>query len=256
MKLPLLVLAGLDPTGGAGLIADAASARALGCHPLTIPTTLTIQNSLRFEAALPVDAAYIARALTALTEEFTFDTAKIGLVPFTDGVWLDTVGPLIRSRCRHIVIDPVLKATAASAKPSAGPGAAFLRFITGPGTIITPNHRELSLIADALGIASGTTGTTARAVSAATGAAVVVTFETEKALVLVAEQNGITEVPITLIPTERSVHGTGCRFSTAIACGLAAGMPLPDAVKQAADHLTTLLGNRELFHSNGQEYPC
>lgn len=219
---------------------------------MTIPTTLTVQNSLRFEAALPVDAAYIARALTALTEEFTFDTAKIGLVPFTDGVWLDAVGPLIRSRCRHIVIDPVLKATAATG--GMRPGDAFIRFISGPGTVITPNTRELALIAETLGIAPGTPEKTARAVSAATGTTVVVTFETEQPLILIAEQGGMTEIPITLIPTDRSVHGTGCRFSTAIACGLAAGMPIPAAVKRAADHLTDLFGRRDNFHPDGQDY--
>ena len=143
MTLPLLVLAGLDPTGGAGLIADAATARALGCHPLTIPTTLTVQNSLRFISAAPVDPSYIAAAINTLAAEFIFDTAKIGLVPVADANWLDTVGPVVRQRCRHIVIDPVLKATAAA--DAVRPNDAFLRFISGPGTVITPNttkHRR------------------------------------------------------------------------------------------------------------------
>lgn len=253
MTLPLLVLAGLDPTGGAGLIADAATARALGCYPLTVPTTLTVQNSLRFASAAPVDPSYIAAAIDTLADEFTFDTVKVGLVPAADGAWLDTVGALVRGRCRHIVIDPVLKATAAA--HAVRPNAPFLRFISGPGTVITPNARELGLIADALGLAVDTPGVTARAVNAATGATVVVTFETEKAVVLIAGQGGTVEIPVTLVPLDRPVHGTGCRFSTAIACGLAAGMPLPDAVERAAAHLTAQLGRIERFHPDGQDHP-
>ncbi len=254
MTLPLLVLAGLDPTGGAGLIADAATARALGCHPLTIPTTLTVQNSLRFTSAAPVDPSYIAAAINTLAVEFTFDTAKIGLVPVADANWLDTVGPVVRQRCRHIVIDPVLKATAAA--DTVKPNDAFIRFISGPGTVITPNTRELGLIADALGIAPETPDITARAVATATGVTVVVTFETEKPFILIAGPDRITEIPVTLVPTDQPVHGTGCRFSTALACGIAAGMPLPDAVKRAADHLTLILGRIERFHPDGQSYPA
>ncbi|HNT28770.1 MAG TPA: bifunctional hydroxymethylpyrimidine kinase/phosphomethylpyrimidine kinase, partial [bacterium] len=76
MTVPLLVLSGLDPTGGAGLTADVAMARSLGLHPLPVPTVLTVQNSLRFSGMRPVEPAYIRSAVESLAEEFRFDVAK------------------------------------------------------------------------------------------------------------------------------------------------------------------------------------
>ncbi len=249
MRTPLLLLAGLDPTGGAGLIADAVTARDLSCRPLGVPSMLTVQNSLRFENAEPVPPAYIEQALAALAAEFPFDTAKVGLVPVGDAAWLDTAGALLRKRCRRIVVDPVLRPTAAA--QGTRPGTAYLSFLT--GAVVTPNCRELAIIADAAGITENHVAATAAALAKHLDAAIVVTFEGKEPRVLVVENDRATDIPITLLPTERPVHGTGCRFSTAVACGLARGKGLADAVADAAVYLTNALRRREQFHPDGQD---
>lgn len=252
MTVPLLVLAGLDPTGGAGLTADAAMARSLGIHPLPVPTVLTVQNSIRFSGMRPVEPSYIRDAVTALAGEFPFDVAKVGLVPIDDERWLDEVADILFPRCRAVVIDPVLQPTAA--RSGIVPSAAFLRFISRPGVVITPNLRELEAIAAALGITKSEPSLLAQEVGRATGVSVAVTFEGEKAAVLVVEQGSVTEVPFTLVPTERPVHGTGCRFSTAVACGLAQKNGLLSSVKTAVKKMAELIENRTGFHRSEQYY--
>ena len=250
MTTAILLLAGLDPTGGAGLLADAATARARGCRPLGVPSMLTVQNSIRFESAEPVAPAHIERAVAALAAEFSFDTAKVGLVPAADATWLKAVGAVLRRRCRRIVADPVLR-PAAAAKGTA-PGAAYLSLLS--GAVVTPNLRELALLAAAAGVKESDIAAIARSLARRLDAAIVVTFEGTESRVLVAEKDRSTDVPITLLPTERPVHGTGCRFSTAVACSLALGKPLPDAVADAAAHLTEALRLRERFHPDGQDF--
>jgi len=250
MTIPLLLLAGFDPSGGAGILADAATARACGCYPLGVPTTLTIQNSLHFESADPVATTYIERAVAMLAAEFSFDTAKAGLVPVDDAAWLERIGDLLRRHCRRIVIDPVLRPTAGV--QSIAFGSAYLSFLA--GTVVTPNHHELALLAKAAGVERFDVAATALALAEYLDGTTVVTYEGSEPRILVADREGTTDIPITLVPLDRPVHGTGCRFSTALACSLAQGKSLPDAVADAAAHLTAALQRREHFHPDGQEF--
>lgn len=252
MTVPLLVLAGLDPTGGAGLVADALMARSLGVHPLPVPTMLTVQNSLRFSGMRPIGPTYIREAVTTLAEEFPFDVAKVGLVPVDDEKWLDDICDILFPRCRRVVIDPILRPTAA--RSGIAPSAAFLRLISRPGVVITPNLRELETIAKELGLSADEPSLLAQKVGRATGASVVATFEGERAMVLVVEEGSVTEVPITLVPTERPVHGTGCRFSTAVACGLAQKNTLLSSVKTAIKRVAELIEKRIEIAGSGQDY--
>ncbi|HNT28481.1 MAG TPA: bifunctional hydroxymethylpyrimidine kinase/phosphomethylpyrimidine kinase, partial [bacterium] len=120
--------------------------------------------------------------------------------------------------------------------------------------VITPNLRELKALASALGVTQSDPALLARDVSRVTGAAVVTTFEGEKATVLVVEKGTASEEPFTLVPTKRPVHGTGCRFSTAIACGFAQKKGLLDSVKIAIKKVAELVENREEMPSSGQDY--
>ncbi len=250
MTTPILLLAGIDPTGGAGLLADAAAARACGCLPLGIPTMLTVQNSRSFVRAEPVDPVYLAQALQTLSAEFSFDTVKVGLVPVDDAEWLTAVGEAVRARCRRRVIVPILRPTAAM--KGTRPTDAYLAFLS--GAVLTPNLRELTLLAEAAGVAAPSPAEAARALARRLDAAIVVTFEGAAATVLLAEKEDLREIPITLVPTERPVHGTGCRFSTSLACFFAQGASLSDAVTAAAAYLTETMRRRERFHPEGQEF--
>ncbi len=250
MRTPLLLLAGLDPTSGAGLVADALTARDLGCHPLVVPSMLTVQNSRRFVTAEAVSPTYIEHAVATLADEFSFDTVKVGIVPAADAAWLDAVGRILHGRCHRFVIDPVLRPTATTQETK--PGDAYLAFLG--GAVITPNQRELTLLSEAAGIGEHDVATAARALAKHLSATIVVTFEGKESRVLVAENGITTDIPLTLLPAERPIHGTGCRFSTAVACGLARGKDIVNAVADAVGYLTTALSRRERFHPDGQDF--
>ena len=76
----VLVLAGLDPSGGAGLLADAETVRALGAYPLCVATALTVQTMRAARRFQPVDPSLIADAMRALLEEEDVRAIKVGMV--------------------------------------------------------------------------------------------------------------------------------------------------------------------------------
>ena len=106
----VLVLAGLDPSGGAGLLADAETVRALGAHPLCVATALTVQTMRAARRFQPVDPSLIADAMRALLEEEDVRAIKVGMVgdaanarqpvPFTFDLTYDQPGHPLQYYCR------------------------------------------------------------------------------------------------------------------------------------------------------------
>src|SRR5262245_7735281 len=81
-KSPPIVLtfAASDPTGGAGLQADLLTLAARGCHPLSVATALTVQDTRGVESMLPVEPATVAAQARALLADFTVDAFKLGVL--------------------------------------------------------------------------------------------------------------------------------------------------------------------------------
>lgn len=145
-ELPVvLVLAGHDPTSGAGLVADAEAVAACGGWPLTIPTALTIQNSTDVTAVMPSDPDAM-RAMADALDEFSVAAIKIGLVASLES--LDAVVDIVR---RYpgvpLVMDPVLKAGGGRELSTAELHDAFRERLLPLVDILTPNRLELARLA-------------------------------------------------------------------------------------------------------------
>lgn len=230
----VLVLAGHDPTGGAGIIADAETVTACGGWALTIPTALTVQNLDNVEAVMPVSADGIRQTAAAL-EELPVAAIKVGLV--ADIETLDAVVDVIRRRPGvPVVADPVLRAGGGCELATGELIDAWRRHLLPWVDILTPNRQELARLAG-----EAWCDDTQRAVS-------LMQLGCQALLV-----TG-TDEPLSQIPSDRvahtlhapdidrqwswprldgQYHGSGCTLASALATRLAAGESLIAACEQA-----------------------
>jgi len=107
----VLVLSGLDPCGGAGIVADIETINQFGVTPLPIITTLTVQNTESVKSTQEVDSKLIAEQFNHLKTDVTFSVAKIGLLSSKKQIEVLTN---LLSECDDvtIVLDPIVKSTA------------------------------------------------------------------------------------------------------------------------------------------------
>lgn len=145
MSLPtVLVFAGLDPGGGAGLAADVLAIAAQGAHALPVATALTVQDNNRVHAVQPVDAALVLRQAEALIDTCTIGAVKIG-IPGNRENARAIAGLLQRLRAVDpdvpIVLDPVL-ASGHGDVLGAGDPVESLAELLALATIALPNEPE------------------------------------------------------------------------------------------------------------------
>ena len=239
----LLVISGLDPSGGAGFIADVRVAEMLAVRAVGVVVALTEQSTTGVRACHPVAAEIIGAQLMALLSDVPVDAVKIGLIP-DEGV-ARAIALALALTTAATVWDPVLQ-------PTAGPVffrgdiARAVASLAPHVALITPNAKE----------AAALTGLPVDSRVQARGAAeALVERGFPAALVkgghlpghgadadcidVLAERSASGEISLTELRGARlrlppeGVHGTGCALSTAIACGLAAGVPLVDACRAA-----------------------
>lgn len=140
----ILVFAGVDPSGGAGITADIETIGAMGGHPLTVITALTAQDNNRVHAVQPMTAEWILRQADAVIDAIPIDAIKIGIVGSSAGA--QAIGTIVdRVRSQHpelpVVLDPVLSSGAGDALANADPVDAILPLLS-RATLVTPNLPE------------------------------------------------------------------------------------------------------------------
>ena len=246
----LLILSGFDPTTGAGLTRDVLTARDCGVYPLSIPTTLTIQNSARFLSATPVATSYLEKSVALLFEEFSPKICKIGLIPTESEKYINSVAHIINSHNLTPVIDPIIKPTMASDRSKIS--SKYLDLLK--DSIITPNRKEIELLLKHLH-ADVPDDDAACALKLSSLLNAVVVLTNGKKGVTLCDLNGeITRFPVKNLNLTREVHGTGCTFSTALASFLAKEYSLVDAVKEAVNYVDGLLEGRIVWGESDQDY--
>jgi hydroxymethylpyrimidine/phosphomethylpyrimidine kinase len=230
-----LAISGLDPSGGAGLLADVRTMGRYRVHALGVATCLTVQSRRRFTRVHPVDAAVLSEQLALVLRDEEPQAVKIGLLPAA--AVADVVADLLGSSRRvPVVLDPVASASAGGwALPPEALANSCARLLP-LCALVTPNLHELELLAGTGGIEAS-----ARSLLSRGAAAVLVKGrargpEVEDLLVT----PGSTEVLRAPRIAGPEVHGTGCYLSSAIAALLALGRPLEAAVRAATRDLHEL----------------
>ncbi len=237
MKGRVLIIAGSDPSGGAGIQADIKTVTALGGYAASAITALTVQNTRGVTAVHAVAPDIIAAQIEAVMEDIGADAIKVGMIGDVETARVIEAA-LKQYAATPVVLDPVLVATSGDALAKDGV-AAFIRDRLAPlAAVVTPNLDEAAALT---GMTINTREAAIEAgkalVARGAGSALIKgghgKGETVEDALVFAEGERIYSNP--RIATT-STHGTGCTLASAIATGLAQGMALPAAVKRAIDY--------------------
>ncbi|REC95109.1 bifunctional hydroxymethylpyrimidine kinase/phosphomethylpyrimidine kinase [Kushneria indalinina] len=237
MSLPcVLVLAGHDPTGGAGLIADAEAVRAMGGWALTVPTALTCQTTVDVQNVMPRPGEEILATARALLDDCDIRAIKVGLI--ADLSALEAVIELCTAHPHlPIIIDPVLKAGGGRELSGQTLMAAFARRLLPLASLVTPNLQELARLSGLAGEDRDAAAQAQRMLATGAGAVLATGADTasERQQACVVHRlytpDGMREWSWPRLPG--SYHGSGCTLASATAALLARGERLESACEQA-----------------------
>jgi hydroxymethylpyrimidine/phosphomethylpyrimidine kinase len=229
MTARILIIAGSDSGGGAGIQADIRTVTTLGGHAMTAITAITAQNTLGVSAVHAVPPEMVLAQMEAVISDIGVDAVKIGMIESagTAHVVADRLEALENV---PIVFDPVMVATSGSVLADADTIAAFERLMQ-IATLTTPNLPELEALG---GEAAVLTHCCALLVKGGHGDGDTLTDR------LIAA-DGIETIWQDARIDTRHTHGTGCTLASAIATGLGQGMDPPDAIARARAYVRASL---------------
>jgi hydroxymethylpyrimidine/phosphomethylpyrimidine kinase len=216
----ILIVAGSDSGGGAGIQADVKTVTMLGGHAMTAITAITAQNTLGVQAVHPIPAEMVVAQMRSCLDDIGVDAVKIGMIGSAETA--NAVAEVLETLAVPIVLDPVMVATSGSILADAATIAAFARLMR-VATLVTPNLPELhALGAEAAVLAHGC----ALLIKGGHAEGDTVTDR------LLTREGEVARWSNPRIAT-RHTHGTGCTLASAIATGLGGGQPLPAAIERA-----------------------
>jgi hydroxymethylpyrimidine/phosphomethylpyrimidine kinase len=239
MRGRVLIVAGSDSGGGAGIQADIKAVTALGGFAMTAITALTAQNTLGVHGVLGVDPAFIAKQIAVVADDLGVDAVKTGMLHSVEVI--ETVAATIARHAPNapLVVDPVMVAKGGHRLLQGSAEDTLRRVLLPMATLLTPNVPEAEALtgltirdeADmrAAAVALGKLG--ARAVLMKGGH-----MEGARVVDLLWRNGRTVRFEHRRIDT-RHTHGTGCTLASAIAVGLAQKLSLPDAVARAREYV-------------------
>ena len=235
MQGRVLIIAGSDPSGGAGIQADIKTVTALGGYAATAITALTVQNTAGVRAVHPVGADIIKAQIDVVLDDIGADAVKIGMLGAVEGVALvaDALTPIAGDI--PIILDPVLVATSGDALAGDDVAAAILDRLVPIAAIVTPNIDEAAALTGASVKNKADMIAAGEALRAAGADAALVKgghLPGDKVADVLMSEEGPLWFENRRIDTT-STHGTGCTLASAIAAGLAQGLSHADAVAAA-----------------------
>ena len=233
----VLTFAASDPSGGAGVQADLLTLASMGCHPLSVITALTVQDSLGVEGVLPIDADWVADQARCLLEDMPVDAFKIGVLGSVENI--AAIAEIVSDYPDvPLILDPVLASGRGDELASDEMTHALRELLLPQTTIVTPNSHEARRLAEAdddderpladcaaklvesgceFVLVTGTHEATPQVVNTLYGKSGVVRSDSWPRL-------------------PGTYHGSGCTLASAIAAMLANGLDLPDAVREAQEY--------------------
>lgn len=230
----VLVFAGADPSGGAGIAADILAISTQGAHALPVITAITVQDNDRVYEVLPVDSDVVWRQALALMKKMHIHAVKIG-IPGNRANADVTAEVIIKLRAVDpalpVVLDPVLASGAGDALTRVDTLAPLLRL----ASVIVPNLPEAKALGDATGTA--TVAEQAASLRAHGFADVLVTGGHAEGALVVNRwfgAHGETQWQWPRLPG--AFHGSGCTLASAIAARLAAGDDMQQALYGAQQY--------------------
>jgi hydroxymethylpyrimidine/phosphomethylpyrimidine kinase len=254
MRGRVLIVAGSDSGGGAGIQADIKTVTALDGFAATAITALTAQNTQGVFGLFPVAPNFIVQQMDVVLSDIGTDAVKTGMLHNADVV--SAVAEFLRGRCADIpvVVDPVMVAQSGDPLLRDDAVAAIVERLVPQAAVLTPNVPEAERLA-AMTVRTPDDMRRAGEALRAKGAAAVLVkgghLEGERVIEVLVMADRIETFEDARIVT-RHTHGTGCTLASAIATGLAQGLGLVDAVARARAYLREALRTAPgLGHGSG-----
>ena len=244
-----LTIAGSDSGGGAGIQADLKAFSALGVFGCSAISSLTAQNTLGVQGVYPIPPEFVQQQIHSVLSDLAVGAIKTGMLAQADII--AAVAASLRAYAHiPLVLDPVMVATSGDRLLAADAVATLIRELLPLATIVTPNLHEAAVLLHT-GVAQNLDEMQRQgeAILALGARAVLMKGGHAKgdATDLLVTASGIEAFSAPRINTNNT-HGTGCTLASAIAAGLAKGLPLSDAVKQAKNYLHQALAAAEQLH--------
>jgi len=235
----VLVFAASDPSGGAGLQADIMTLSSMGCHPLSVLTAITVQDTMGVDGLSPVEADWVSDQARCVLEDMPVAAFKIGLLGNVEQIAF--IAEVVSDYPEvPLILDPVLASGRGDELVSDDMIVALKELLIPQTTILTPNTMEVRRLAvedgeDSEGV---DVAECARRIIAAGCEYVLVTGTHENTAQVVNTLYGHDGV-VRSDAWQRlpgTYHGSGCTLASAIAATIANGLEISDAVKDAQEY--------------------
>ncbi len=234
----VLTIAGSDCSGGAGIQADLKTMLANGVYGMSVITSLTAQNTAGVRAVENVPPEFLKDQIDAVFEDITPDAVKTGMIP--DRELVRVIAERMRSYgVNNLVVDPVMVATSGADLSDSASVKALREELIPLSALVTPNIPEAEVLSGMKITTKEDMKEAAERIFAECGCSVLVKGghsgnDSDDVLLHHGEFYvfGMQKI------NNPNTHGTGCTLSSAIACSLAKGMTVQDAVKTAKEYIT------------------
>ena len=239
----VLIIAGFDPSGGAGVLADVKAVAAWGCYGAAAVTSLTFQNTRGVYGAAHQTAATLTAQLDPIFDDMAIDAVKTGMLPSSETIEA-TADALDRHGHGPVVVDPVVRATSGYDLVDDAALEALVARLFPVATLVTPNAVEAERIT---GRPVATHADMERAardlVRMGAAAALVKGGHLDiGGLAVDVLYDGVSVHTFSEPRVDStSTHGTGCTLASSIAANLAVGRSLPVSVAGAKSYVTSAI---------------
>lgn len=242
----VLTIAGFDPSSGAGITADIKTIAAHECFGVACITALTVQSTLGVRRIEALDPKLIAETLEELASDVVIGAVHVGMLG-NEAVVRTVADFLCQAGLAHVVLDPILRSSSGAELLDSAGTQLLLERMTPLAEVVTPNLDEASVLTGLAVTNLEQMRLAADRLHALGAANVVVTGgHLEKAIDLLSFKTARgfeTEVFKADRQRSNSTHGTGCAFATALACHLALGRGLPEAVLLSKAYVSAAIAN-------------
>jgi hydroxymethylpyrimidine/phosphomethylpyrimidine kinase len=234
----VLVFAATDPSGGAGMQADILTLAAMGCHPVSVVTGLTVQDTIGVEAVMPIEPDWVADQARCVLEDMPVAAFKLGVLGSVENI--AAIAEVVSDYPDvPLVLDPVLASGRGDEFAGDELVVAMREMLFPQTTILTPNVVEARRLAVNEGDESDELeeGVYARRIVQLGCQYVLVTgthANTPKVINTLYNQDGVVRSDA-WDRLAGSYHGSGCTLAAAVAATLANGLAMEEAVRDAQE---------------------
>ncbi|HEU5403567.1 MAG TPA: bifunctional hydroxymethylpyrimidine kinase/phosphomethylpyrimidine kinase [Terriglobales bacterium] len=258
MQPVVLSIAGFDPSSGAGVTADVKTAAAHGCFALTCITSVTVQTTQGVRRVEAISGEVVSETLFELAADLPIHAVRVGMLGSGE-VAEAVAGFLETAKPPNIVLDPILHSSSGAALIDAKGAGILKNRLLALATLVTPNLAEATALTGRPVSGIDEIRAATRELVRLGACNVVVTgghLEGDPIDLLLWHAEGTEEFFEEELRGERirssSTHGTGCAFATSVACHLARGFRIPEAVAGAKHFVASAIEHADpLGHGVG-----